>query len=186
MGMPAPQTEWTAEKVRAFPDDGNRYEVLDGELFVSPAPAYGHQFVVGELFTVLRAYVRTHRLGWVLLAPSDIEFSPQRLVQPDLFVVTDAGKGRPQAWSNDRHLSLVVEVLSASTARADRIRKRRIYQSEGVQEYWIVDADSRLVERWRTGDDRPEISTDILKWQPSADADAAEIDLPALFAAALD
>ena len=74
-----------------------------------------------------------------------------------------------------------VEVLSPSTARADRHRKRLIYQSEGVPEYWIVDSGARLVERWRPGEERPEILHDALVWQPVAGIAALTIDLPALF-----
>src|SRR5688500_8381392 len=143
MGMPAQQTEWTAEEALALPYDGNRYEVLDGELFVSPAPSFSHQFVVQGFVTRLMPYVDQHQLGWVLAAPADLTFSTRRLVQPDIFVVSDTGQGRPREWKDVRRLSLVVEVLSPSTARADRWRKRTIYQSERIPEYWIVDPDAR-------------------------------------------
>jgi Uma2 family endonuclease len=80
---------------------------------------------------------------------------------------------------------LVVEILSPSTARTDRQQKRRIYQSEGVPEYWIVDLDARVVERWQPRDTRPEIITDILVWQPQREIAALSIDLVELFAEAL-
>jgi Uma2 family endonuclease len=80
---------------------------------------------------------------------------------------------------------LVVEIVSPSTARTDRQQKRRIYQSEGVPEYWIVDLDARVVERWRPHDTRPEIIADILVWQPQSDIAALSIDLVELFAEAL-
>jgi Uma2 family endonuclease len=185
MGMPAEITEWTAEMARAIPDDGNRYEVLDGELFVTPAPKWDHQRVVRELFLVIHPYVRAHHLGEALFSPSDIEFSPRRLLQPDLFVVPKTG--RPvREWSDVKELLLAVEVLSPSTARADRRRKRLIYQDQGVPEYWIVDGDARLVERWRPDDERPEILVGALEWQPRADIASLVIDLPAVFAESLD
>jgi len=186
MGMPAHQTEWTAEMARALPDDGKRYEVLDGELFVSPAPRLDHQAVVLHLAVRLEAYVRTHKLGWLFVSPADIEFSPHTLVQPDLFVVPDTGKGRPRSWHEIRQLLLVVEVLSHSTARVDRTEKRTTYQRERIPDYWIVDADGRVVERWCVADDRPEVLADSLTWRPRADVPALEIDLVEFFVAALD
>ena len=186
MGMPAQQTEWTAEGALALPYDGNRYEVLDGELFVSPAPSFSHQFVVQGFVTRLMPYVDQHQLGWVLAAPADVTFSPRRLVQPDIFVVPDTGQGRPREWKDVRRLSLVVEVLSPSTARADRWRKRTIYQSERIPEYWIVDPDARLVESWKPDDERPAVIAEVLRWQPKSDVPALEINLPEFFADALD
>ena len=186
MGMPAPQAEWTAEMVRALPDDGNRYEVLDGELFVSPAPRFDHQFVVLRLATLLDEYVRKYTLGWVLTSPADIEFSPTTMVQPDVFVVPDTGSGRPHDWSEIRRLLLVAEVLSPSTARLDRTLKRPEYQRQRIPVYWIVDADARLVEMWEPGDERPAIVTRTLTWHANTAVPPLEIDLPQFFADALD
>jgi Uma2 family endonuclease len=186
MGMPVQDTTWTATMARALPDDGNRHEVLDGELFVSPSPSWSHQSVVGRLFIGLDKYVRQHALGWVVIAPADIEFSPSRLLQPDIFVVPNTGSRRPADWSEAKALLLAVEVLSPGSAHADRLRKRRIYQTERVPEYWIVDPDARVIERWRPDDDRPEILSATLFWRPRGDAPAFEIHLPAFFASALD
>ena len=186
MGMPAEITEWTAEMARALPDDGNRYEVLDGELFVTPAPKRDHQRLVGELFVRLREYVRQNTLGEVLFSPADIEFSRRRLLQPDLFVVPDTGGAKSREWSDIKTLLLAVEVLSPSTARPDRHRKRLIYQDEGIPEYWIVDGDARLVERWRPEDKRPEILADSIGWHPRSPVSPLVIDLPNVFAEALD
>jgi Uma2 family endonuclease len=190
MRMPSPisppPTEWTAQLARALPDDGNRYEVLDGELFVTPAPSGYHQRALKALAFVLDPYVREHALGELLWSPADIEFSSRRLVQPDLFVIPALPSGRMRAWSDVSSLLLAVEILSPTTARADRFRKRTIYQSTGVPEYWIVDIDARVVERWRPEDERPEILADTLTWAPRADAAPLEIDLPRWFAAVLD
>lgn len=186
MAMPVQQGEWTAELARALPDDGNRYEVLDGELFVTPAPARLHQRALLELYDRLKPYVTAHRLGELLLSPADIEFSPKRLVQPDLFLIPEEPGGRSKTWRDVKSLQLAVEVLSPSTARADRITKRKIYQDEGVPEYWIVDLDARVVERWRPDDERPEILTDALVWRPRANIEPLTIDLEEYFAAVLD
>jgi Uma2 family endonuclease len=186
MAMPvhSPDLDWTVERALALPEDGNRYEVLDGELFVTPAPTWGHQSVIGALHPVLRSYVMEQRLGWLMLSPADIVFSTRRLVQPDIFVVPWREGGPPNAWTEVRSLLLAIEVLSPSTARADRHRKRLIYQSEGVQEYWIVDGDARLVERWRPNDERPEIVVDDLTWQPRPEGEVFQLGLPELFDAA--
>lgn len=181
MQMHAQQTEWTADMARALPEDGKRYEVLDGELFVTPSPALRHQAAVGSIFVRLNAYVRAHSLGLALISPADIEFSPRRLVQPDVFVAPLTREGQPRTWRDIASLVLAVEVLSPSTARADRHRKRLIYQSQRVPEYWIVDLDARVVERWRQDDDRPEIIVDILVWSPQPDIEPLSIDLSELF-----
>jgi len=186
MGMPAQQTDWNAEMVRRLPDDGKRYEVLDGELFVTPAPSLRHQEAVGGLFARLDPYVRAHALGIALVSPADIEFSPRRLVQPDVFVARMTTRGRPREWRDISSLLLAVEVLSPSTARADRMRKRQVYQTQEVPEYWIIDLDARVVERWRPADERPEIVSETLVWHPESSAPPLSIDLDALFADVLD
>lgn len=181
MGMPAVQNDWTVEKALALPEDGKRYEVLDGELFVTPAPTYAHQAALREIDRPVDAYVRAHELGWVLWSPADIVFSPRRLVQPDLFVIPRGSGVRPRDWTDVKSLLLAIEVLSPATARADRHRKRLIYQDQGVPEYWIVDLDARLVERWRPEDTRAEVLAETLEWQPRAGLEPLRIDLPTLF-----
>jgi len=186
MGMPRAAERWTADMVRALPNDGNRYEVIDGELLVTPAPSALHQRAVGEIFLRLENYLRGKTWGEVLFSPADISFSADRLVQPDVFVAPPGPSGRRvREWSEIRGLLLAVEVLSPSTARADRQTKRRLYQEEGVPEYWIVDLDARVVERWRPGDERPEIVATTLTWQPDSSATPFELDLTAFFQAVL-
>jgi Uma2 family endonuclease len=181
MGMPAPQANWTAEMARALPDDGQRYEVLDGELHVSPAPTLEHQSIVQRLFRLIDPYVSGHELGWTWLSPADIEFSPKRLLQPDLFVVPDRGRGEPLAWRDITELLLVVEVGSPSTLHVDRGEKRRIYLSEEIPEYWIVNAERRLVERWQPKSVNPETISNELLWQPSDKQAPLRIVVPRLF-----
>lgn len=175
---------WTAERAIALPADGNRYEVLDGELFVTPAPSFVHQSVVGRLYAMLLAYTDRERVGRAMLSPADIVFSPRRLVQPDIFVIPTLAVPQ-RAWTDVKSLLLAVEVLSPSTARADRHRKRLLYQSEGVPEYWIVDGDARLVERWRHFDQRPEVIHAELRWTPAGAIEPLVLNLPTLFDQAL-
>ena len=183
-GLMATDTMWTAEMVYALPEDGKRYEVLDGELAVTPAPNQGHQDVLGRLYVVLLAYTQLQNVGYTYLSPADIEFSPTRLVQPDVFVAARVEGRKPNGWKEMKHLRLAVEVLSPSTARRDRGKKRLIYQSQGVEEYWIVDVDARCVERWRPDDERPEVVHGSLRWHPDPAVPPLDIDLEALFEAA--
>ena len=186
MGMPQPIADWTVARVRALPDDGNRYEVVDGELLVSPAPSLHHQQALGALYRRLYPFAMAYSLGCVLHSPADIEFDERTLLQPDLFVAPLIEGRRPRSWKEIRQLLLTVEVLSPSTARADRQIKRRRYQRHGVAEYWIVDLEARLVERWTPADERPEVLTEQLEWRPSAEIAPLAIDLPALFREILD
>ncbi len=186
MGMPHATERWTAEMVRALPDDGKRYEVVAGELFVTPAPSFDHQEAVLQLLLRVAPFVRSHGLGYAVASPADIEFDEEDLVQPDVFVAPPAEGRRPRRWSEIKSLLLAVEVLSASTARADRTVKRRLFQRVGVPQYWIVDVEARLVERWRPGDERPEILTETLEWRPDPVIEPLVIDLPRLFAEILE
>src|SRR5689334_3904810 len=123
MGMAAP-LYYTADMVRALPDDGNRYEVVYGALLVTPAPRAWHQAVVLNLAAALREYLHRHpSAGVVFTSPSDISWGPDVLLQPDVFVVAGE-EARTLDWRRMRTLPLVAEVLSPSTARNDRFLKR--------------------------------------------------------------
>jgi Uma2 family endonuclease len=185
MGMAQPQTRWTAAMVRALPDDGLRHEVIDGEHLVTPAPSWTHQYAVGELAAILRSYLSEHRAGQVIFAPADVEFDEHNMVEPDLFVVPLVGGKKPRAWEDVRALLLAVEVLSPSSVRTDRVRKRRLYQSRGVPEYWIVDVDTQVVERWRANEDVGAVLTDRLTWQPDPATPSLTIDLAGYFDAVI-
>ena len=181
MGMVV-RIAYTADMVRALPDDGNRYEVVDGELLVTPSPVRAHQRAALRLARLLGAHAEAQGIGEVMMAPADVELDAYGLVQPDVYVEGFVD-GRPaRGWNAGAPLFLVVEVLSPSTARADRTRKRSRYQRAGIPEYWIVDLDARTVERWRPADERPEILSDTIDWRPPGASDALRIDLPALFA----
>jgi Uma2 family endonuclease len=182
MGMPSlPTTDWTVEMLEALPDDGQRYEIIDGELFVTPAPRRSHQRAVLRLSIRLDDYLRSRPDIEVLASPADIRVGNRTSVQPDVFVVPIEKGEAAHTWPEVRALLLAIEVLSPGTARVDRHQKRRLYQREAVAEYWVVDLDSRIVERWRPGDDRPEILTDTLKWQAIGTEQSLVIDLGEFF-----
>lgn len=185
MGMPLHiEGNWTAERWRALPDDGRRIEVLDGELWVTPSPTSRHNAVAEELFALLRPWAQSARVARMRCLPADIEFSERRVLQPDLYAIPWR-EVPPRDWTESRDLLLAAEVLSPSTARVDRHKKRLIYQEQGVPEYWIVDPRARVVERWRPSDKRPEVLSSWLAWTPVAGGPTLEIDLPALFRDAL-
>jgi Uma2 family endonuclease len=179
MGMAAP-TYYTADMVRALPDDGQRYELVHGELLVTPAPRAWHQEIVGRLFEALRAYLRDREAGHALMSPADISWTDDTLVQPDVFVV-DLAEARTLDWARMKTLLLAVEVLSPSTARADRFTKRRLYQEVGVPTYWIVDPERCCVEVWRPEVTFPVIEWAEVSWQPAGAGEPLRLSLAELF-----
>jgi Uma2 family endonuclease len=172
---------WTREEVLALPDDGNRYELIDGELLVSPSPRPVHQIAVLALYNRLRPYVEQHQLGQILLAPADLDFDRGYVAQPDLFVVPWHERRRAREWSEYGIPIFIAEVLSPTTGRNDRVIKRPAYQRAGVGDYWIVDPDSRVVERWQPADLRPEVALARISWRPGAAVPAFELDLAEYF-----
>ncbi len=182
MGMPHTADRWTAADVRALPDDGNRYELIGGELIVTPAPGGKHQSALSALFERLAPFVRSAVPGArVLWSPADLAFGEDEVLQPDLFVCLTPSGRPPEQWSDITSLLLVIEVVSPRSARYDRTVKRFRYQRAGVPDYWIVDLDARLVERWTPADTRPEIVTGTLRWQPDGAPAALDLDLGAVF-----
>jgi Uma2 family endonuclease len=186
MCMPAIAREWTVEDLQDFPDDGNRYEVIDGELFVTPVPSWTHQDAVFRLQGILAEYLAREAVGYAVAAPADVVFSPRRGVQPDLFVAPLAAGRRPRHFSDVGRLLLAVEVLSPSTARADRVKKRALYRVEGVDEYWIVDLDARTIERSTPVDARIEVLAQTIEWMPQGASGPLAIDVPSYFRGVLD
>ncbi len=181
MGMSAVARHWTREEVLALPDDGNRYELVDGELLVSPSPRGLHQRGIVEIFRSLDPFIRKNRLGAICLAPADLDLRSGHLVQPDLFVGRMVRGREPIEWDEFGIPILVLEVVSPATARYDRVTKRRLYQRAGVPTYWIVDLDARLVEIWTPEAVQPVIAEDHLTWHPEPAIPPLKIDLPALF-----
>jgi Uma2 family endonuclease len=179
MGMAAP-IYYTADMVRALPDDGRRYEVVRGELLVTPAPRAWHQEVIQRLALALRAYLDVERVGHLFCSPADISWGPDTLVQPDLFVVP-LEQARTWDWSQMKDLLLVAEVLSPSSARADRFTKRLEYQRQGVPVYWVIDADEHLVECWTPSVMFPTVQRDRLSWHPAGASKPFELPLAELF-----
>jgi Uma2 family endonuclease len=141
------QGEWTYDDTARLPDDGNRYEVIRGVLYVTPAPNYKHQFVIMNLAASFHEFLAERELGVVLPAPFDI-LLPREIaspVEPDLVVFRSGNVPDWGAKSFAGVPDLVVEVLSPSTRSRDRRIKLRAYEEAGVPEYWLVDPDLRSI-----------------------------------------
>ena len=186
MHMPAFRRQWTVDDLQDLPDDGQRYEVIDGELFVSPAPSIMHQRALGILYRLVADYLDRERVGYVYFAPADVIFSPKRGVQPDLLVTPPVDGRSPQSYAEVKRLLLAVEVLSPSTARLDRVVKRALYRDEDVPDFWIVDLDSRTFERSTPADSRVDVLDQHIEWMPADASTPFVIDLPAYFAEVLE
>lgn len=184
MSMAEPEpTYFSADMVRALidADPSRRYETVYGELLATPAPRVWHEVVVLRLITTLVPFVHAHRQWMVFGSHSDLSWGlPDTLVTPDLFVV-DRTEAATEDWSQFRTIPLVVEVLSPSSARADRFTKRRLYQERAVACYWVIDADARTAEVWTPHIRVPTIEHEALTWHPAPDAAPFVYPLAELF-----
>jgi Uma2 family endonuclease len=140
----------TYEDLLALPDDGMRHELIDGEHFVTPAPSWPHQIIVGNLYRLIANHVHAQRLGVIFVAPLDVVFTKHDVVEPDVLFFTPEGfKTHVGARNAEGPPDLAVEVLSPSTRRRDEMIKRRLYERMGVGEYWIVDPEIEAVKVFR-------------------------------------
>ena len=182
MAMPrTPASISTIEELLALLADGLRHELLDGVHVVTPAPELPHQGILGRFYLALAAALAQRDDLAVYLSPADVVLGPKTSVQPDLFVVRKDPGQRLRSWREIGVPVLAIEILSPNTASCDRGAKRRIYQRVGVAEYWIVDPDARLVERWRPGEARPEIVTGTLEWRAAGTRATVPVDVAAIF-----
>ena len=180
MAMPDTARRWTAQMVRELPEDGKRYEVIHGELIVTPSPRPRHERVRMRLVEQIQQYLRSVAMPESLFgAPCDISWDDDTLVQPDLLIVPT--QEITNDWTTYKTLLLAIEILSPNTARYDRVVKRRLYQEYHVATYWVVDHEAGVVEAWRPGDERPEIVTDVLRWRVRSEAPELAVDLATLF-----
>ena len=185
MAMPAIRRRWTTTNVRALTSEERawpRYELIAGELLVTPAPRFAHQIATDVLCALLNVYLDAEPVGVAVTSPSDLELKPGTITQPDVFVI--AAETRIAAdvleWPDVKSLLLAVEVLSPGSLRTDRVKKRDFYLDNGVEEYWIVDLDERVVERWRPAQETPELLRDRLEWAPRG-RDPLLIDVATFF-----
>lgn len=178
MHMAHAAKRWTLEELHSLPDDGNKYELIDGELFVTPPPSEEHEAILVRLSRILEPFVASNNLGFVYTPRAVIRVAGSE-AEPDRMVRRPKPKeGRD--WDDAPIPILVVEVLSGSTRRRDLQGKRAFYTSAGVEEYWIVDPENRNVRIVRSG--RPDVVTeDALIWSPSAATGSLSVAVPKLF-----
>ena len=172
-------TEAEFETARDAAPAGERWELVDGEVLVTPSPHWRHQRIILRLAFRLEEFQHAQGVGTVFVAPLDVKLEPGLVTQPDLLVV-------PSGHLDDKiyfvsRLLLAVEVLSPSSARFDRVIKRPRYQRNRVPEYWVVDRESRTFERWQPDDERPAILSDALVWHPDGAKTPFELDVPSFF-----
>jgi Uma2 family endonuclease len=177
--MATDSATWTVAQRDRLPDDGNKYEVVDGELFVTPAPLIRHELIVRELRRLLDPYVLEHALGAEFDSLTDVIGGEKDVVMPDVVVFPFTRETAPASWAEAPRPILVAEILSPTTWRRDVGPKRNLYVALGVPDYWIVDADERAVTVVRAGyaDERV---TDVLRWHPAGASRALEIDVATL------
>ena len=178
MAVSVATKHWTLEELHSLPDDGNTYELIHGELFVTPPPTDHHETIGARLTRILDPYVERHGLGLVYRPKAVIQLSDSQ-VEPDLYVRQP--QGSPKAtWLGAPLPILMVEVLSLSTRRRDREHKRRLYLELGIPEYWIVDPGSRTITAIAAG--RPDArSADQVTWWPSGAQAPLMFDVPVIF-----
>jgi Uma2 family endonuclease len=138
----------TYDDYRSLPDDGNRYEIIGGELLMSPSPTSYHQIISFNLALKLRHYVDDHKLGRVLYAPLDVVLSMRDVVQPDLMYISSERMDIIADNNIVEAPDLVIEITSEGTQTIDRTRKKSLYEKYGVREYWIVDPIEKTVEQF--------------------------------------
>jgi Uma2 family endonuclease len=145
--VPGPsQGQWTYDDYARIPDDGQRYEVIDGVLYMAPAPGEGHQNAVVNFAMLLGIHVKTAGLGRVYVAPFDVTLPPGINVQPDVVVVLNANLGIITPGRIIGSPDLVIEIASPGTATYDRSTKLQAYERAGVAEYWIADPYAKTIE----------------------------------------
>jgi Uma2 family endonuclease len=147
----------TADDYRLMPEGGPRYQLIGGELFMSPSPSRYHQSVVSNIYFLIRGFIEVNPLGRVYMAPLDVHLSEHDVFQPDLLFVSNAHAAIQVDEGIHGAPDLAVEVLSPSTARIDKEPKRKTYAAQGVEELWLVDPKSRTttVYQLQESPDRP-------------------------------
>ena len=161
MATPARKPQYTYQDYLLFPEDGNRHEIIGGEHYVSPAPKWRHQIVLGNLYRLVSPFIYENRLGYFLPAPLDVVLSDEDVVQPDLLFISNERSSIAQEAGAFGAPDLVVEILSDSTRRRDETIKLSLYEAMGVIEYWIADPDARTIRVYRSRNGRLVLAAEL-------------------------
>ncbi|MGH7483488.1 MAG: Uma2 family endonuclease [Longimicrobiales bacterium] len=178
-------SDWTYEDYARLPDDGNRYEILDGEVLVTPGPSPKHQSVSRNLILALHPYVERHGLG-VVLQDVDLLFEEGQYLRPDLVFVPASARAGITERGIESAPALVIEILSPTSGAIDHVRKPRRYADFGVPEYWLADRFKRAMWIYdlATGGGDPRCVEDRLIWRPAGASEALDVDVAELFVGA--
>jgi Uma2 family endonuclease len=185
MHMATHTKAWTLDELHRLPDDGNKYELVRGELFVTPAPSVRHEDILARLNAALVPYVARHSLGMVYRPRAVLRFEGSE-VEPDLMVrPLGSATSDDDDWATLPTPILVVEVLSGTTRRRDLVQKRALYLDAGVPEYWVIDPEARqvrVVRGERNADDTT--ASEAVEWRPAGASDVFVIPVASLFGSA--
>lgn len=180
MAMPALVPTYTIDDLEAFPQDGNRYELLDGVLLVTPQAVPPHQIVAGRITAELYTYLKPEGVAHVV-GPGAVEISPRTHLEPDVLVYPTRFPVRSR-WREIRDWWLAVEVFSPSSIIYDRDFKRNAYLALGVTEVWLVDLDGKRILVSRRGGPVDLAFADRVTWAPRDMPVPLELDLSSIFA----
>ncbi|MGH2616281.1 MAG: Uma2 family endonuclease [Thermomicrobiales bacterium] len=145
MALTKPAGTWTYEDLFSLPEDGKRYEIIEGELYEMPSPSPVHAVTIRNLMFLLGPVIEALH-GWLLTAPLDVFFPGANPIQPDIVVLLPDNDAYLSARGVEGAPDLLVEVLSPSNRGHDLLTKRALYARAGVREYWIVDPEGRSIE----------------------------------------
>jgi Uma2 family endonuclease len=180
MHMAIEHRHWTVDEKDALPEDGNRYEVIHGDLLVTPTPTDAHETVAARLTRIVDRYVEAEGLGFTYHPRAVIRLGDDVEVEPDLMVRREHDQAQG-SWSSAPLPILVVEIASLGTRAIDLGRKRALYIDEaGIPEYWIVDGDTRTVRSCAPGRDDI-VCDDRLTWHPAGATAALVVPVAAIF-----
>ncbi len=155
-----------------LPNDSNRYEILDGELSVTPAPRTRHQSISSHLHRILANHIVANQLGDIYAAPTDLILAPTTVVQPDLIFIGNDRRPIVTERAVEGPPTLVIEILSPTTHRIDRVTKAQLYAKHNVPNYWLIDPDQRTLEAYELVLDHYDLA---------ASARDADVFAPSLF-----
>jgi len=181
MAMPAVSKRWTLDEVHSLPDDGNKYELIHGELYVTPPPSTEHDTVIARLTALLVPYVIRQGLGLVFFPRSVVRWRGSE-VEPDLTVRVPLAdpSDKDEDWDRMPLPKLVVEVSSKSTRRRDLGPKRDFYLEVGIPEYWFLDRPYRSLRVVRPGVENL-VVTETYEWQPAGATEPLIVPIQPLF-----
>lgn len=174
--MPAKMDRWTVSQLHRLPDDGNKHELVQGKLFVTPPPTHRHETIISRLHSLLEPYVQRHHLGRIYRPRAVLRVRPHVEVEPDLFV---SPLSAAATWEEVPRPILIVEVTSETTRRRDHVEKRQLYVDLGIPVYWLVDLDERDVRVVRPGHVDAVADVDVV-WDPEGASEPLRVDVRSL------